>query len=331
MISEAVNYLGGNWLLVSFLAPMFWGLVNIVDVYFVGGIYDDEFDGTIISGLFQMVPWIFLFFWIDTAIPPFIVWNEAGFSLDTTLIWAFAGGMLFTLAFYFYFKALFHHNDASLLQILWNLCVIAVPVLAIFMLKEELPAYKYLGMFIVFMGAGLLSFHPGIIKKFSKKYFWIMIGAVLALSLSMIFEARAYSELNGRGYENGFWIGFLFFSLGAFAGGVFFAIIKRRNPMVLIRKYFKVFFIAEGLAFLGTLSSQRAIDLAPSVSYVATVETFVPVFILAYAIAIILSHKIIDKGNRELIKTIYAEQINGARAKVLATIVMAVGVYIINI
>jgi hypothetical protein len=53
-----------NWLLVAFLAPFFWALVNIVDVYFVDGIYKDDIDGIIIFGLFQIIPSILLPFFI---------------------------------------------------------------------------------------------------------------------------------------------------------------------------------------------------------------------------------------------------------------------------
>lgn len=319
------------WLLISIMAPMFWAMVNIIDVYFVDGVYADELDGTIIFGLFQIIPSMLLPFFIKTDVLAKLVGFQAGhFSIDSSLALALLGGFLFTSAFFFYFKALFNQNDVALLQVLWNLAVVIVPIVMFVFLGERLPLYGYIGMIITLFGATLISFSEKLKTKCSSKYIAIMMGAVLLLSLSMVTEERVYSSLNHMGYGNqGFLIGFLFFSIGSFLGGLFFIFYGKRNPTSLIIKYYKIFFVAEGLTFLGTLASQRAIDVSPSVSYVATVETFVPVFVLVFSLLIIVISKFI-KANKEMIGRIYNEQLDGVWVKIFATIIMAVGVYIIS-
>lgn len=316
-----------HWLAIALLAPMFWALVNIIDVYFVDGIYKDELDGTIISGLFQIIPISALVLVANFKLSDAVNLNS---GLDTTLITSFAGGLLYTAAFYFYFKTLFNHNDVSMLQILWSMTVIVVPALAFLFFGEVLPAYKYAGMAVVLFGATMLSFNARLRNKFSTKYVWTMMGAVLFLSLSMILEERAYDLLNATYGDEGFWLGFFFFSLGAFMAGILFAIYSKRNPFPLIGKYYKIFLIGEGIYFLGNLASQRALDVAPSVSYVAVVETFTPVFVLAYSLLILFVFSYALGRKNETVKRIYSEQIGGIWVKVLATIIMAAGIWLIS-
>jgi len=318
LLNFFLDIVSSHWLLVSFLAPMFWALVNVIDVYFVGGVYRDELDGTIITGLFQIVPIIFILFFL----------NRINFSFSSVLLLAVLAGFLFNLSFYFYFKALFHHNDVALLQILWSLTVILVPILTFIFFGEKLGGYKYLGILITLIGAALLSFNGKLQAKLSWKYFWIMMSAVLFLSLSMVFEDQVFMYL-AESSQN-FLSGYLFFSIGAFLNGLFFIFVGKRNPTAMVRKCYKIFFIAEIINVFGIFASQKAIDLAPSVSYVAVVETFVPVFILIFSLFILFYFLFIVKKRNEIIEVIYREQVEGVWIKVLATIIMAVGIYFIS-
>lgn len=331
-IGFIISFIGSHWMAISFMAPMSWALVNIIDVYFVDGIYKDELDGTIISGLFQILPWFFLIPLLKVDFSKIINHGSQNSIFGVTdILWvSFAAGIIYTASFYFYFKALFSRNDVSLLQILWNLTVIAVPVLSFFLLGEIMPAYKYLGMAIVFLGATTLSFSDRIRKEVCPRYVGIMIGAVMFLSISMILQEKSYDVLSTTYGAEGFWYGFLFFGLGAFVTGFLFAVYSLRNPLPIIKKYYKIFILGEGIYFLGNICSQRAIDLAPSVSYVAVIETFVPVFIMIYSLIIIFIFYSILRKKNDIIKRIYSEQINGIWTKVIATIIMAIGVYLIS-
>lgn len=331
-MSAAFSFLVDHWLVMSFLALAFWALVNIIDVYFVEGIYKDAADGAIISGLLQAVPWLFLFPFVGIGFSDLASPGVVGtvFGLNAALWLSLAGGIAYTVGIYYYFSALFDQNDAPFLQILGNLRVVAVPLLAFLLFGESLSVVRYVGMGIVFLGATMLSISPDLRKKFSMRYAWIMVGAVLFLCFSMVLSGRAYDLLGAQYGSQAFWFGFLFFSLGAALGGLLLSLCIRRNPFPTIGRYWNVILLGEGLYFLGHLSSQRAIDLAPSAAYVAVIETFDPVFIMAYSMMIVGLAPFVLRGRSEIVGRIYSEQINGIRAKLLATVVMAIGVYIIS-
>ncbi|MBI5734008.1 MAG: EamA family transporter [Candidatus Kerfeldbacteria bacterium] len=327
-----IGIFGENyWLFICLMAPMFWAMVNIIDVYFVDGIYKDEWDGVIIFGLFQIIPSILLLFFIKSDFLIKLVDFQSGnFFLCNSLLLAILGGFFFSFAFFFYYKALFNQNDVALLQILWNFSVLVVPIIAFLFLGERLPLYKYIGMVITLFGATLILFDKKLKMKFSSKYALIMLGVVILFSVGMVIGEKVYSNLNSITYGNqGFLIGFLFFSIGSFLGGVFFMFYGKRNPINLIKRYYKIFFISEGLTFLGTLASQRAIDISPSVSYVATVETFTPVFILIFSFLILLLLKF-TKNKQEIVKKIYNKQLDGILIKIFAVGIMAIGIFIIS-
>lgn len=331
--SVTLVFLDSHWLILAFLAPMFWALVNLIDVYFVDGVYEDELEGTIIMGIFQAIPCLFLIFFLKIDLSQLISFNAVSGQLvfEPMILLALLGGILFNLSFYFYYKALFHHNDVGLLQILWSLSIVVVPFLAFVLWREKLPVYGYLGMFITLLGIIVLSFHKGMDRKVFQRYLLVMLAAIVFFSLSMVLENKAYNVIAGRGWGNqGFLLVFLCFSLGALISSIILLLFNHKNLWPLIRRYYKVFILGEGLTFLGNLSSQRALSVAPSVSYVATIETFVPVFVLIFSLLIVLVAKIV-KAKFSTVKRIYQDQLQGVPLKIVAIIIMALGVYVISL
>lgn len=320
---------GNNWILMAFLAPFFWSLVNVVDVYFVGGTYRDEVDGSVISSLFQIVPWLFLFPLLNFGFFQELSFQEK-FSFFSGAVLLFFGGILFSISFYFYFKALFNWNDAAIIQIVVNFAVILVPLIAFLIFKERLENYKYAGMLWIFFGAFFLSFNPKIKLKLSKKYAGIVMAGVIFLSMSLVLENKAYSILSGVVPDGGFWLGFLFFSLGCLFWGMALALFKRRNVFPMAKKFWKIFLFAEGVSFLGTVASQRALDITPSVSFVSAIEALSPVFIMIFSFLILFYNYIFKKKN-DLLNAIYEEQISGVIVKTISVFVMAYGVYLLGI
>lgn len=326
-----MELLTNHWLLISFLAPMFWSIVNIIDIYFVGGVYQDELDGAIIIGLFQIIPCVLIFYLFGINFNDFLI-NTNSLKIDLATWLNLLGGLAFGLSFYFYFKALFSQVDVALLQIIWSLTVVIVPIISFFAFKEQLPLRSYLGMLITLSGVALISFHKNIRLKMSGNYLKIMAAAALLLSISMILQDQAYAllDIKYNFTDKAFAVGFIGFAFGAFLCSLLLALGTKRRPIALVKKYWKWFLLLEGVTFLGNLSSQRAISIAPSVSYVATIETFVPVFILIFSVLVLIFFKTFFNNNKEKISLIYKEQLTGAHYKILATIIMAVGVYLIS-
>src|SRR4030043_386404 len=94
-----------NWLLIAFIAPFLWALVNLIDVYFAKEGYRDAYDGAIVSGFFQVIPWLLV---------PFIGLSIPGINI---IMLAILAGLFFCASMFFYFKAIFTTGDVSLLQI----------------------------------------------------------------------------------------------------------------------------------------------------------------------------------------------------------------------
>lgn len=322
-----------QWLLVALIAPMFWAAVNILDAYFVSSLYKNAFEGAAIFGLFQILPSVIVLYFVNKNVLYYLTPSGDFFTyqyFDNPLILALLGGFLFTLAFLLYFKALFKQGDVALLQIFWNLAIAIVPLAMFFLFSERLPTAGYVGLFLTLSGATLMSLHKDMRAKLSSGYFKIMSMAVAILSICMVLEGRVYDKLSLPEYgSTGFWSGFLFFSIGSVAGGVLLVIIGKVNVWLLIKKHYKVFVLAEVLTLLGTVSSHKAISLAPSVSYVAAVETFVPVFVLIFSLCIAAAYKAI-KLKEDVVEKMLKEQLHGINIKIVATVVMAVGIYLIS-
>lgn len=306
-----------NWLFMAFVAPAIWALVNIIDVYFTKEVYEDEYDGVIISGTLHISPWVLV---------PIV-----GYSLpeiDTILI-ALLGGIFLILSAWFYFRALFAIGDASLIQTLWNSTTIVVPVLAFFLIGEKLSVLQYVGIVITFSGLMTLSFGDGITKKNVATILPNMVGAVIFFSLSMIAQEKVYSQ-------TGFWNGFLTFSVGAFATGLAFLIVRtcmgKTSHLLKMNKDYAGWFLGtELLVILGNACSQWAVSLAPAVSLVAVINSLMPVLVIAESLLIFLLLKLFSSNGHEIMEKIHRGQIGGFRVKTAAVIIMAIGIYLINL
>lgn len=330
---DLFNYIWNNWFIVAFIAPIFWAIINLLDVYFVNAIYHDEWDGVILSDLIQIIPCIIIFVFLNGKLP-FLSQNDLqGIFFDRAIIFALIGGFIFSISGFFYFRALFIHDDVALIQIFWNLCILVVPFLSLIFFHEVLPGYNYLGMIITLIGTTILSFSQTIRKKISTKFFINMIGAVFFLSFSMIIEKKAFGILDTRHLgEKSFWIGYFYFSLGSVLNGILVMILIKRNIFNFINKFFIFFIFAEGLSLIGTITSQRAINISPSTSFVATIEGFVPVFVLIWSLLIIgilyLTHNYSKRA--VMARLIYKEQLHGGWLKIVSLIIMLVGIYLIQ-
>lgn len=299
---------------------MLWALVSLIDIYFINGVYENEFDGTIISGIFQLAPWV-LIPWLGFDLPD-----------KRVATMAIAGGFLYSVSTFFYFKALFVSGDAVATELLWNLSIPIVPFLSFIFIGEHLSAIHYVGIGISFIGASLLSFDDKIRTKKVRGLPLIMIGAVIFLALSMIIEESVYKKTD-------FWPGFLLFSLGAFIGGVFFWAFRmitgygagKKSLFRLSKQYFWTFLFAETLAVCGVVFLQRALAVSPSASFVTIIGAFQPAFILVFSVLIVQANAALRKKNDDrLIHRIYTEQLTGARTKLFALGIMTIGVWLVS-
>lgn len=306
-----------NWFLIALIAPFLWAIVAIIDTHFVHGVYEDEYDGTVISGVFQLLPWL--------LVPLGVI--EFTFPGIEVAVLALAAGGFFLLSFFHYFKALFVSNDTALMQTFWNVSVLIVPFFSWLLIGEVLTNTNYIGIGMAFLGIMFFNFDGKVKGIGFLKIVFPMFGAVVFLSFSMVVARMAY-ELT-----TDFWSVFLLFSLGATITAFIILVIGKRSPFqrvkkiaVLSRKYFFFFAIAEVLSVVATLTSQKAISIAPSVSFVAVVESLVPVFVMFISIIIVL----IFRNMKRVDVASYRNQFSDAGIKILALVFIAVGVYMIS-
>jgi drug/metabolite transporter (DMT)-like permease len=306
-----------TWLLWSLTAPFLWAIVFVIDTYLVDGVYEDEFDGSIVSGLFQLLPWLL----VPMGVIEFVPLTSA------QTIMAISAGALLLLSFFCYFRALFVLNDAALMQILWNLSVPLVPFLSWVLFSETLLSVHYAGIGLAFLGAVLFSLKGGTSAHDVPKIAASMSGAIVFLALSMVISKSVYET------SPNFWSVFLLFSIGAGMAVLGLLLIDRkgirartRRIVGLGRKYFGVFLLSEGLMAAGVLASQKAISLAPSVSFVAVVESLTPVFGMMVSFALVL---FLRTWGRSGIGRIYEQQFAGLGKKLVAIALIAVGIALV--
>lgn len=313
-----------QWLLVAFIAPTLWAVTNIIDVYFVESVYRDEYDGSIISGLFQILPWIFVPFGLISFT----------FS-EYRAVPLFFAGFFYITALFFFFRCLFKQNDASLVQILWNLNVPLTLFISWLLWRVSLDPIQYIGCILVFLGVYALTVKGQVPLAMIRSVALPVSGAIIFLTLSMLLSGYGYDESTGN-----FFGSYLLFSLGSFIAAIgltFIRMVARRSSQEahtivhlakLSTRYFIVFFFAELLALFGTIASQRALDISPSVGLVATIESLTPAIIIFLSIVLALTMKAFRPGDARWSKLLN-EQTFGMTAKIISTMTIAVGVYFI--
>ena len=300
------------------VAPILWALVSVLDLYLVLNAYQDEWDGTLISGAFQLFPWLLVALGVLQFSPP---QTEA-------MLLALAGGGMFLASFFFYFRALFRHADSALIHVLWNLAVLVVPLLAWIWSDERLLPLHYLGIGLAFFGSSLFAARAGLLRQGFLKVAGTMVWAVLLLSASMVLQKEAY-----RIAHNQFLDVYLIFSLGVVIAASALGALNPRSTLARVRRFagFNNRFIAllvfsEAVSLAGTVFSQRAIQLSPSPSFIAAIESSVPVFIMLISLMMVA---LFSSLGREKASAMFRNQIIGWKEKLFAIALMSSGIYCI--
>lgn len=314
-----------NWKVIVFVAPALWAIVNIIDLYFVGDVYKNAHEGATITGFIQLL----------VLLPaPFLSLTLPDLP---AIIFSILSGFCLVVSYFFYFRALFKDSDATFLQILWNTVSILTPILAFIFLGERLFAKQYLGILVVLTGVFLISFKKKASAKDLKKVLWDMSGAVLFFSLQMIFAKEAYTRAS-------FTESLMFYSVGAILAGVLFFVLNyisyhrhlhffhhTHSFFKEKKQYFHWFFLVEVVTLLGVITAQWVINIAPSVSLVSVIEpSSQPVFIIIFSVLIFLFAKVFLSERRKNMKFFHNEQLDRLPIKLVAMIIMAIGVYLIG-
>ena len=261
-----------SWLLLALLAAGFWAMSCVIDVCLVGeGIIGNALEGTIIMGLFSVIPLGFLVSGSFLASES-VDWNVTNIAPIGT---AALAGICYFLHAYFNFRALFAVNDASNAEIFNNLTVLFVPVFAFVLLGERLNPIYYLALGLAL--CGILTLLRGQILKMGSNVIIYLLASVICMSLAMVLQAWALRFLD---YSHAVF----FFSCATLAAAVLLMALNRRRRERIIglcRRIGLFFAGVELLDIAAVLISQRSTSIAPSVTLVAVAECALPVFIMA--------------------------------------------------
>lgn len=261
----------GGWFFFAMLAPVVWAMATILDVWLVGsGVYSRAIDGAIISASFSSLPLL-------AMLPSIQVANIAAYPA----IISFIAGVFFYFHTLYFLKALFALNDAASADSIDTLSVVVVPVLAFLLLGDVLVIQHYLAILCSAMGCFIIA--CGYLNKTSGNALVFSLLSVLFVSMATVSQAFALSK---NSYETSVAI----FSVSVLLCGLVSAICYhsfRKRIGVIIRRFGLLFISAECLQQGAMLSSQRATQLAPSVSVVKVAECTSPLFVLLFSAAAI--------------------------------------------
>lgn len=306
------------WLPIAFVAPVIWAFECLFDLYLVHDIYADEWDGTVISGVFMLLPWL---------LPAFGILQFNPLPAQAALL-ALCGGALFLGSYLFYFRALVRFSDSSMILVLWETQVVVVPFFAWLWFSEVLLPDHYIGIALAFLGSVLFGARDGMLRDGLLRVAGTMSWAVILLASSMVAQKEAYRIASEQFFDV-----YLMFSLGGAIPAVVIAMLRPTITMARVHRLSQFRWNILALVLLSEIVSagvivfsQRAIDLAPSVSFVAAIESSLPAFIMLLSLLLAM---VFGRTRHEKLAALFLQQIAGWQEKLFAMALMSAGIYCI--
>lgn len=259
-----------NWLLMAFMGPITWAILNLISVYFAKEIFDSHYDGSLSCSLFQG----------SFIILPLLGIVEFHYNGSEAFLIGVLSGILFQLSTFYFLKSLFLHADVIVVQLIWNLGLALAPIFSYYILGQNLTALQILGIFIMFVGSSVIGYKQKSEEHTSFKAAQFVLLAVIFFSLGKTLEAKMFTEL-----KTTFLTGYAYFSIGSLFMGTYIIIRRKANIPLLLNNFGKLSFV-EFLTIFANTVAQRAIYLKGSSTYVILLEVFTPVF--TYALILIL-------------------------------------------
>ncbi len=160
------------WVIFSILAALFSGIALTIDKYVVSKVVKNPFAVTCILGVISLISALLIYL--------FIVFSALEFH---HIIFAFVGGIFYILFYLSYFKAA-QIEEISRIVPLLSLAPLFVLVLATIFLGEIFTPEKYLGIFLLVIGAIIISSKK--LKISFGKAFWLTVFASFSLSITFV-------------------------------------------------------------------------------------------------------------------------------------------------
>lgn len=292
------------WAVFSILAAFCWAIVNIVDKYVLTKWIRKPILPVIILGIVGLIAGI-------------MVYLIYGFSYLScfNIVLALLAGIFFLLMSIFYFKAV-KIEEISRVIPLFYLSPLFILLFAGIFLGEIFTPLKYLGIFLLVVGAILIS-SKDVLKIGLGKSFWWMILSTISLSINQILIKYL---LNFSDY----WTIFAWVRMGAAIGLIPIAYIYLPDLIDIVkRKGKRVIFVISANETLN-LVAVFFITISVSIGYVtlanalSSVQSF---FVLLFTVILSLFYPLVLK--EEIGKSVMF-------LKLLAIISMFIGAILIT-
>ena len=303
-----------SWFLFAFATPIIWAIVCLIDSCYVGDkVYRSAWDGPVISGLFSIAPLSICLLTAPSVIPTDTAATAtatqlASYQKNYAYLVSCLAAVMYFAHVYFYFRALFRLNDVANAEAINALSVVIVPIFAWFLLGERLSGAFYLAISLASIGliiAGWSTLHRiyanaklAISSDESSEAetqiaqcIDVTVSLILAVSfysLSMVLQSKALEDLNFSEVT-------ISFSATTLTLSVFVLAMHgkyRKQITQTIQRFFPIFLCGEGLEILARLSGQRAIEIGPSVTAVALIQSTLPTVIIVLSLLLIGTDRI---------------------------------------
>jgi uncharacterized membrane protein len=254
-----------TWLAFALLAPVVWGLSNVIDEHLVNERVRDPRAIVIVTGLFAVFP--------------------VGFALLTgrfrwpglpTAMLALAGGALGLLVYLPYLRAL-QRASASTVLLLWNLTPVLILLMARMSIQERLTANEHLAVALLVGSSSLAVVRLRGQRWCTAALPWMIVASVL-LAAASVMEKVVYERL-------GFGTGIGWLSLGTLLATLALAAVSlpstQRLASALRGPLGPLLLANEGLDLAGTLAVGFATSLGP-VTLVRSVGAIQPLLVLGF-------------------------------------------------
>lgn len=258
-----------NWLIFALMAPLFWGVTNVIDKFLMDKILRKAYFLPIWIGIFGLPTFAFVFLFFK----PVFVYPYS--------IIAVSLGFIYTLSYLVYAKILVNEEVSRAISLTF-LYPILVTIMAGIFLKEVFGFQRYVGIFLLVI-SGLLISYKKVGKKISViKSLKLIILLILIWSSIQVIEKFVVGEIGN--WSIYFWINV----------GLFLSIL----PLFLIKSITKEFVGSLkkiGRRGLSTLATAQCVSACSSVSYyiaislgpvsmVSAIGSLQPFFVLIYSV-----------------------------------------------
>jgi drug/metabolite transporter (DMT)-like permease len=259
------------WFYIALLATLLYAIVNLIDDNLLGFVYKSPYIATVSAGFYGALPLMSRLF-----IPA----PHIALSLGLLIM---AAGFLNLAYYFFYFKGL-ESDSPSIVIALFALAPATIPLLAHFIVHENLTAIEVVGFVIILVTSFGLSSTDVRHFKFSKALGYVAVSAVFMDAVAIITK-YVYQRVP-------FYPAYLYFSAGMGLAGICFFLLKLdenrhavRGIAKNLKKLLPVFILAEVAGLAAEFTLNLAISRGP-VSLVKVVEATQPVFVLLIALTL---------------------------------------------